>query len=358
MCRRIFNQETKNIGAIPFYKIGTFGGEPDAYISKELYEQYKEKYPFPKNGDILISAAGTIGRTVIYNGKPSYFQDSNIVWIDNNEKQLANRFLFYLYKIIKWNTEGGTIQRLYNNILYNSLIPVPAKQEQTAIAEALSDIDSLITEQEKLIAKKKATKQGAMQELLRPKEGWESAIFKNLCVCSSERINPASTQEVYKCIELEHISQGTGMLLGYTYTDTLKSQKTVFQKGDVLFGKLRPYLKKFVFCDFDGVCSTEIWVLKANIQKIDKKYLFYLIQTNIFIENANKSEGTKMPRSEWKNISAVNYSYPPLPEQKRIAVILSDMDTEIEQLEKTFFKYQQIKQGMMNDLLTGKVRLL
>ena len=94
MCRRIFNEETSPIGEIPFYKIGSFGKDADAYISKELYLDYKERFPFPKKGDILISAAGTIGRTVIYNGEDAYYQDSNIVWIDNDNSIISNEFLF------------------------------------------------------------------------------------------------------------------------------------------------------------------------------------------------------------------------------------------------------------------------
>src|SRR5690554_6249886 len=88
MCKRIFKKETTSDGDIPFYKIGTFGKEPDAFISKELYSEYREKYSFPDIGAVLISASGTIGRRVRYNGEPAYFQDSNIVWIDNDESQV------------------------------------------------------------------------------------------------------------------------------------------------------------------------------------------------------------------------------------------------------------------------------
>lgn len=72
MCRRIFQSQTKEYGAIPFYKISTFGGKADAYISQELYEQYKSLYPYPEKGDILISAAGTVGKTVVFDGRDSY----------------------------------------------------------------------------------------------------------------------------------------------------------------------------------------------------------------------------------------------------------------------------------------------
>ena len=96
MCKRVFQEETSEKGDIPFYKIGTFGHQADAYISVEKYEQLKQMYRFPKKGDILISAAGTIGRTVVYDGKPAYFQDSNIIWLDHNEKQIVNSFLYFI----------------------------------------------------------------------------------------------------------------------------------------------------------------------------------------------------------------------------------------------------------------------
>ena len=85
MNRRIFKEQTSEIGDVPFFKIGTFGGQPDAFISRELYKEYKEKYPYPEIGDILISASGSIGRTVVYQGKDEYFQDSNIVWLKSRK---------------------------------------------------------------------------------------------------------------------------------------------------------------------------------------------------------------------------------------------------------------------------------
>ena len=93
MCKRIMKAQTAPSGAVPFYKIGTFGKTADAFISNELFDEYRKKYNFPSKGTVLISAAGTIGRTVVYNGEPAYFQDSNIVWIDNNETLVTNKYL-------------------------------------------------------------------------------------------------------------------------------------------------------------------------------------------------------------------------------------------------------------------------
>jgi type I restriction enzyme S subunit len=118
MCKRIFKEETVPTEGIPFYKIGTFGKEPDAFIPTEIYNSYRKKYPFPKKGDVLISASGTIGRRVRYDGEPAYFQDSNIVWIDNDEKQVLNEYLYHFYGACEWNsTKGATIARLYNDDL-------------------------------------------------------------------------------------------------------------------------------------------------------------------------------------------------------------------------------------------------
>ena len=115
MCKRIFKDQTQEKGDVPFFKIGTFGMVPDAYISKEIYEEYKSKFSFPQKGNILISAAGTIGRTVQYNGEDAYFQDSNIVWLKHGN-EIDDTFLKYIYSIVKWNgLEGATIKRLYNN---------------------------------------------------------------------------------------------------------------------------------------------------------------------------------------------------------------------------------------------------
>lgn len=146
MCKRIMKNQTNTIEGIPFYKIGTFGKEADAYISEELYEEYKSKYPYPKKGEILISAAGTIGRSVIFDGKPSYFQDSNIVWIENDESLVLNKYLYYFYAVADWRLEGGTIKRLYNDNLKAVNIPIPPLSEQRRIVSILDRFESLVND--------------------------------------------------------------------------------------------------------------------------------------------------------------------------------------------------------------------
>lgn len=144
MCKRIFQSQTSAVGDIPFFKIGTFGKSSDAFISKEVYEEYKNKYSFPKKGEVLISASGTIGRTVVYDEKPAYFQDSNIVWISNDEKKVLNSFLFYAYKLTEWQTDSSTIARLYNDNLRRVKIYAPDLEEQKEISNILIDTDSEI----------------------------------------------------------------------------------------------------------------------------------------------------------------------------------------------------------------------
>ena len=144
MCKRILKGQTSTCGDVPFYKIGTFGKTPNAFISKKLFTEYKIKYSYPKIGEVLISASGTIGKTVIFDGQDAYFQDSNIVWIENDESMALNKYLYYCYQVIKWKTaEGGTINRLYNDIIKKTRIPLPPLSVQREIVEILDKFDTL-----------------------------------------------------------------------------------------------------------------------------------------------------------------------------------------------------------------------
>lgn len=144
MNKRIFKHETSEKGEIPFYKIGSFGGEADAYITRELFDEYKSKYQYPNSGDILISASGSIGRVVEYLGKDEYFQDSNIVWLDHGGN-VCNKFLKHFYTIIEWDgLEGSTIKRLYNKSILSTAIVLPSKEEQIIIGEYFETVDKQI----------------------------------------------------------------------------------------------------------------------------------------------------------------------------------------------------------------------
>lgn len=145
MCKRIFKEQTSTDGDIPFYKIGTFGAEPDAFISRELFEEYREKFQYPNIGDMLISASGTIGRTVEYKGEEAYFQDSNIVWFKHDDR-VDNSFLKCIYEIVKWSgIEGSTIKRLYNDNFLKTEFSIPKVTEQQQIGMYFQCLDHLIT---------------------------------------------------------------------------------------------------------------------------------------------------------------------------------------------------------------------
>ena len=147
MCKRILKSQTNTVEGVPFYKIGTFGKKADAYISKETFDEYRSKYSFPKKGDVLISAAGTIGRTVVYDGKPAYFQDSNIVWIDNDESIVLNSYLRYCYELKPWKvSSGGTIQRLYNDNVAKAIITVPSLDVQNRIVNVLDNFEKICSD--------------------------------------------------------------------------------------------------------------------------------------------------------------------------------------------------------------------
>ncbi len=374
MCKRIFAHQTSKIGNIPFYKIGTFGKEADAYISSQLYEEYKAKYSYPEKGDVLISAAGTLGRTVVFDGRPAYFQDSNIVWLKIDKSQLCNDYLAHYYKVIKWaSSEGSTISRLYNGIICDTEILLPPLEEQAAIAEALSDVDSLISSPQKLIEKKKAIKQGTMQELLTGKKRlpefsgeWNQFRLGEMTEIYSGG-TPSTTISEYWGGSIPWMSSGElnnkkiydveGRI---TQKGMQNSSAHLIPKYCVLIGLAgQGKTRGTAAYNYISLCTNQsIAAIYPNDKKFDSRFLYYIIDSMYeSLRELSSGDGGRGGLTKGL-ISNLEIYMPEVPEQQAVAQVLSDMDSEIEQLEKKLAKYQQIKQGMMQELLTGRIRLV
>ena len=177
MCKRILASQTNTEGGVPFYKIGTIGGTPDAYISKELFDDYKAKYNYPHKGEVMITCAGTVGKCVIYDGKDAYYQDSNIVWIDNPYQHISNDFLYHLLANVDWRKlNSTTIIRIYNDDLRNLKLSYPQIEEQKKISHLLSLFDERIATQNKIIEDLKKLKSAIIEIEYSPKDSYHSHI--------------------------------------------------------------------------------------------------------------------------------------------------------------------------------------
>lgn len=399
MCKRILKEQTSPTGDIPFYKIGTFGGIPDAYISRELFEQYKEQYNYPKKGTLLLSAAGTIGRVVVFDGKDSYFQDSNIVWIDNDETKVTNDFLFYCYSRMQWKTEeGGIVSRLYNaNLKSTSFIVPKSLVEQERIAKALSDVDALISTTEKLIQKKKNIKQCAMQNLLTGKkrlpgfakstnykqselglipEDWE---VKSLGEIFEFRPNNTFTRD---CLndskgEYQNVHYGDVLIKYPSILDCSKESIPFINEGiNVKFSKYGIKEGDIIIADTaeDETVGKAVEIYNLGNRKLVSglhtflcrkitddfapRWLGYFMNQAIFHNQLLPFiTGTKVSAVSRSAIQNVKVLIPSKEEQTAIASVLSSMDKEIETLNTKLEKYRNLKTAMMQQLLTGKIRL-
>lgn len=397
MCKRILKEQTSPTGDIPFYKIGTFGGIPGAYISRELFEQYKEQYNYPKKGTLLLSAAGTIGRVVVFDGKDSYFQDSNIVWIDNDETKVTNDFLFYCYSRMQWKTEeGGIVSRLYNaNLKSTSFIAPKSLAEQERIAKALSDVDALISTTEKLIQKKMNIKQGAMQNLLTGKkrlpgfakstnykqselglipEDWE---VKSLGDIFSIKHGYGFEGQFFSSENNQHIvvTPGNFKLEGGfqkqkqpiyytgTYPDEfkLKPNDLIIMMTDL--SKNSDTLGNPAIVPDDGndyLHNQRIGLIQIHNDSFVKDYIYLLLCTKEYHEAVvATAAGSTVKHTSPKRIYSINLIVSTSKEeQSAIANVLSSMDKEIETLNTKLEKYRNLKTAMMQQLLTGKIRLI
>ena len=372
MCRRIFQNQTKEYGAIPFYKISTFGGKADAFISKELYENYKLLYPYPERGEVLISAAGTIGKAVIFDGKDGYFQDSNIVWLKTDER-IDKKYLYWFYRSFPWEAlEGTTIQRLYNSIILNTSINLPSIPEQKKIVKTLSAFDEYINNLTELIEKKKNIRDGALEDLVTGKtrlEGYcgewkENKLddFIDIKRGASPRpiehyltnapagINWIKIGDVSK--EEKYITKTDEKI---TESGALKSVR-VFSGDFILSNSMsfgRPYILKINGCIHDG------WLRLFNFsENADTEFLYYLLSSRYVQEQyISLAAGSGVQNLNKELVKKVEVMLPELKEQQEIAKILSSMDEEITNFEEERDKIIQIRDGVMDDLLTGRVRL-
>jgi len=167
MCKRIFAEETNPYAGVPFFKIGTLGGAPDAFISQSRFDEYKSRYNFPRYGEVLITCSGTVGKCFLYDGKDAYFQDSNIVWLDNPKGEVGNSFLFRILSNVNWGKlNSTTISRIYGPDLRGLRIKFPSDSaEQQRIVDCLTSLDDLIAAEALKLDTLKAHKKGLMQQL-------------------------------------------------------------------------------------------------------------------------------------------------------------------------------------------------
>jgi type I restriction enzyme S subunit len=341
MCKRIMKHQTFDKGDVPFYKIGTFGGIADAFINRDLFLEYKSKYSFPQKGDILLSASGTIGRTVVYNGEDAYFQDSNIVWISNNESQVTNAFLYYCYQIVDWKIDGGTIKRLYNYNLKNTVIPVPSLSEQNRIVGILDTFTSSIENLKQQVAERCKQYEHYRDQLL-DLEGKEGVEIKTLGeTCKLER----GVRVVKKELKEEGnipVFQNSLSPLGY------------FEKSNY------PANTTFVICAGAagevGFCDKAFWAADdctciVCSLSVESKYVYHFLMTK---QHLLKSQVRKasVPRLAKDVIGRLLIPIPSLEEQSRIVSILDTFEASISNLEAQLKEREKQYEYYRNKLLT------
>ena len=322
MCKRILASQTNTISGVPFFKIGTIGKTPDCYITRELFDEYKLRYSYPKKGQVLLTCSGTIGRCWIFSGEDAYFQDSNIVWIDNPEYVLLNRYLYYILINTDWSKlNSSTITRLYNDDLRRLKLRLPSLPEQRKIAALFSLIDERIEVQNAIIKEQEAQKAALIQRLfdrtLRFPEftdEWKVVKLGEIC--------PSIQSGKDKKEEGEIPLYGAAKQLAYT-------RSASYSPPLILIGRVGS-VGQLQWIDTPcGVSDNALVIQKgeAEAETVDIRFLFYCLKMAHLEQYAGGSSQKVITASFLKSLPL---HLPPLPEQRKIAALLSAVDERID----------------------------
>ncbi len=341
------------------------------FVEKSRYNQ--DKNIQIKAGDILITKDGTIGKIAFVDDLPLPATLNSGVFVIRPKKidNYLPKFLFYIFNSFYFNdflnrlTAGSTIVHLYQKDFTSFDFPLPPSlAEQTAIATALNDADALIQKLEQLIAKKRLIKTGAMQELLKPKEGWEKTnLGKVAVVRDGTHQTPKYVHQGIPFYSVENVTAND-----FTNTKFISQEEHSFltknwkiERGDILMTRIGSIgVCKYIDWEVNASFYVSLALLKVN-KEYSSKFICQYSQFEFFKRELelNSLQFAYPQKINLGQISKVKLIIPKSKEeQEGIAQILSDIDNEISALEKQLEKYKLIKQGMMQQLLTGKIRLI
>ena len=345
MCRRIFKEQTSETGDIPFYKIGTFGADPDAFISRELFEEYKSKYPYPQKGDILISASGSIGRTVEFAGNNEYFQDSNIVWL-NHDERLSNPFLKCFYSVVKWaGIEGSTIKRLYNDNILNTVICMPSVPEQKRIGLFFENLDNLITLHQRKFEKLTNVKKSMLEKMF-PQNGssypeirfkgftdpWEQRKFSDITFPAGEKNKDNLPLESYS-ITNEHgfVPQDEKFENGGTMREADKRMYYIVSPNSFAYNPARINVGSIGYQNIGkNVIVSSLYEVFKTSEDVDDRLLWHWFKSPDFQKLIMQlQEGGVRLYFYYDKLCMGEVSLPLLEEQRKIGKLFDTLDNLI-----------------------------
>lgn len=334
------------------------------------YNEYLTKKSKPVKNDILLTKDGTLGRLALVGNEMICINQSVAIIRPNSkiEPLFLKKLLesTYYQRVMLENAGGSTIKHIYVSIVNKMLIGVPPiLEEQKAIATALSDVDELISNLDQLLIKKKAIKQGAMQQLLTPDENWFTKTIKEVATYRRGSFpQPYGLAKWYDDISgmpfVQVVDVGKNKKLKAETKQKISkegAQMSVFVKKGSVILTIQGSIGRICITQYDAYVDRTLLIFESFKEDFNTYFFMISIWLKFQIEKENAPGGIIKTITK-EALSSFEISFPNRLEQDRIAKILEDIDLDLEQLETKKAKYQAIKQGMMQELLTGKTRLV
>ena len=371
VAERVTRKNTEMISKLPLTISAQYGLIAQTeFFDKQIASKNISGYYLIKNGEFAYNKSysngypwGAVKRLNNYD-----YGVLSTLYIVFKPTNINSQFLVSYYDTNYWHNqvasiavEGARNHGLLNisaSEFFTTTLAIPKSiQEQTAIGDFFRQLDAAIASHQRKLERVKELKKSLLQKMF-PKDGeafpelrvpdftdaWEQRKFKELVFLRSETVE---SQDYSVDIELENLESNTGRIIGNTSVRTMSN--TLFKKGDILFGKLRPYLNKWRFADEEGVKSGEIWAFSCR-EGYSNRFIYCVIQSNGFLDEVNITSGTKMPRADWKTVSNIKITIPTIEEQTTIGNFFRQLDAAIASHQRKLEHMQTLKKGLLQQM--------
>ncbi|MBK7569685.1 MAG: restriction endonuclease subunit S [Bacteroidetes bacterium] len=333
------------------------GGSVPVYGSAGIVGWHNK--PLTKSPTLIVGRKGSVGN-VFYSNVPCFPIDTTYYVEESVCKENLRWLELFLSNFnLRQLNMATAVPGLNRNIAHLIQIPLPPLEEQNQITTLFQSIEAAMGQVDGQVKNLKALQKSLANGLLNKEPVFGNLLTSKNCtvttfgeIAECDKKYPEHEKGVERFVGLEWIEADNFQLQGFGVVANGTTFTKRFASGDILFGKRRAYLKKVAVAHFDGICSSDILVIRAKANKMLQELLPYYISADAFIQHAvSTSAGSLSPRTKWKDLALLGISIPDIKTQQRILEVLKLLETTINQIKEQNSNLRNLKTKLLHEIL-------